>query len=71
MENNIILYQTEKGNVNINVKYENENFHDAARVMYDARTNLTSIMTAASGGRAITPSISMIDLTFPGGTFGD
>ncbi len=26
MENNIILYQTEKGNVNINVKYENENF---------------------------------------------
>lgn len=26
MENNIILYQTEKGNVSINVKYENENF---------------------------------------------
>ncbi len=33
MENNIILYQTEKGNVNINVKYENENFWLTQKLM--------------------------------------
>jgi hypothetical protein len=56
-------------------QYENENFHDAAKVMFDARKNLTTIMTAAKRGTPVTPvgggGARIIDLTFPGGTFGD
>jgi hypothetical protein len=56
-------------------QYENENYHDAARVMYDTRTNLTSIMTAASGGRAITPlrtgAADIKSPAFPMGTYGE
>lgn len=52
-------------------QYENENFHDAAKVMFDTRKNLTTIMSAAKRGTSVTPALDMIDLTFPGGTFGD
>lgn len=54
-------------------QFENENFHDVARVMFDARKNLTTIMTAAKRGTPVFPNsgASIIDLTFPGGTFGD
>jgi len=35
-------------------EYEDQNFHDVAGVMFDTRTNLTTIMTAAKRGTAIT-----------------
>jgi len=57
-------------------QYENENFHDAAGVMYETRIKLTSIMTAASRGTPITPTprtraADIKSPAFPMGTYGE
>jgi hypothetical protein len=56
-------------------QYENENFHDAARVMFTTSTNLDSIMSAARRGVPVTPmrtgTADIKGPAFPMGSYGE